>query len=71
MTTDVLEAGLDGDFVKELVRQVRAHDSYGTWEKKDDAELLADFIVSPAFLKVPARVHAVASPRLQLSMAVA
>ena len=46
MTTDVLEAGLDGDFVKELVRQVRAHDSYGTWEKKDDAELLADFIVT-------------------------
>lgn len=46
MTTDVLEAGLDGDFVKELVRQIRAHDSYGTWEKKDDAALLADFIVT-------------------------
>lgn len=46
MTTDVLEAGLDGDFVKELVRQIRAHDSYGTWERKDDAALLADFIVT-------------------------
>lgn len=44
--TEVLDAGLDGDFVKELVRQVRAHDSYGTWEKKSDAELLADFIVT-------------------------
>lgn len=39
-------AALDSSFVKTLVRQVRAHDSFGAWDKKADHELLADFIIS-------------------------
>jgi len=38
--------GLDSPFVKTLVRVLRAEDSYGVWERKPDAEILADFIVT-------------------------
>ncbi|MGO9769568.1 MAG: NifX-associated nitrogen fixation protein [Roseiarcus sp.] len=38
--------GLDAPFVKTLVRVLRAEDSYGVWESKPDAEILADFIVT-------------------------
>ncbi len=38
--------GLDAPFVKTLVRVLRAEDSYGFWESKPDAEILADFIVT-------------------------
>lgn len=37
---------LKSPFVTELIAQIRAHDSYGTWEKKSDRELLDDFIVT-------------------------
>ncbi|TJW15559.1 MAG: NifX-associated nitrogen fixation protein [Mesorhizobium sp.] len=40
------EAALSTPFVKCLVRLMRAQDSYGSWEGKSDAELLADFIVT-------------------------
>jgi probable nitrogen fixation protein len=33
-------------FLKTLVKVVRAEDSHGVWEKKTDAELLAEFIVT-------------------------
>ena len=33
-------------FVKALIRLIRAEDSYGAWDKKDDRELLKDFIVT-------------------------
>ncbi|MBQ0820667.1 MULTISPECIES: NifX-associated nitrogen fixation protein [Microvirga] len=33
-------------FVKCLVRIIRAQDSYGSWDRKLDAELLANFIVT-------------------------
>lgn len=48
MTTATLDhpTGLDAPFVKTLVRLVRAEDSYGTWEGRSDADLLADFIVT-------------------------
>ncbi len=39
-------AGLGSPFVKTLVRVLRAEDSYGVWESKPDAEILADFIVT-------------------------
>jgi probable nitrogen fixation protein len=32
-------------FVRTLVMTIRAHDTFGQWEKKADAELLADFVV--------------------------
>jgi len=38
--------GLDSPFVKTLVRVLRAEDSYGVWERKPDAEILAHFIVT-------------------------
>ncbi|EKV30725.1 NifX-associated protein [Caenispirillum salinarum AK4] len=37
---------LKSPFVKELISQIRAQDSYGAWEKKSDRELLDDFIVT-------------------------
>ncbi|MGX7877068.1 NifX-associated nitrogen fixation protein [Mesorhizobium sp. ORM6] len=40
------EVALASPFLKCLVRLIRAQDSYGAWEGKADAELLADFIVS-------------------------
>ena len=33
-------------FFKELVKQWRAQDSYGAWEKKNDLELLAPYVVT-------------------------
>lgn len=47
---EVLVADRQGDpmdslFVKELVKQYRAQDSYGTWEKKSDAMLLQPYIL--------------------------
>lgn len=40
------EAALATPFVRCLVRLIRAQDSYGSWEGKSDATLLADFIVT-------------------------
>ncbi|MER8672055.1 NifX-associated nitrogen fixation protein [Mesorhizobium sp. M1156] len=40
------EAALATPFVKCLVRLIRAQESYGSWEGKSDAELLADLIVT-------------------------
>ena len=45
-TTSVAPAAIDHPFVKTLVRLVRAADSNGVWERKPDAEVLADFVVS-------------------------
>ena len=33
-------------FFKELIKQWRAQDSYGAWDKKSDLELLAPYIVT-------------------------
>jgi probable nitrogen fixation protein len=39
-------ADLTAPFVRTLVRVVRADDTFGVWERKSDAEILADFIVT-------------------------
>ena len=39
-------AALASGFVKMLVRQIRAHDISGVWERKADQELLAQFILT-------------------------
>ena len=44
--SETIEAGLDSEFVKTLVRVLRAEDSYGVWESKPDAAILADYIVT-------------------------
>ncbi len=36
------------DFVRELVKQIRAQDTHGTWEGKSDAQLLEPYIVTAA-----------------------
>ena len=41
------EAWLQDDFVRELVKQIRAQDTHGAWEGKSDARLLEPFIVTP------------------------
>lgn len=39
---------LESGFVKELIKQWRAQDSYGTWDGKSDAELLEPYILDKA-----------------------
>jgi probable nitrogen fixation protein len=39
-------AALASPFVRALVRQLRAHDTTGSWERKSDSELLAPYVVS-------------------------
>ncbi|MDR3495947.1 MAG: NifX-associated nitrogen fixation protein [Ancalomicrobiaceae bacterium] len=49
MTAAIAEApvaGIDHPFVKALTRVIRAEDSYGSWEKLSDAEVLKDYIVT-------------------------
>jgi probable nitrogen fixation protein len=41
----VIADPMESVFVKELVKQLRAQDAYGTWERKSDAALLEQFIV--------------------------
>ena len=36
----------DSVFFKELIKQWRAQDSYGAWDKKTDLELLAPYVVT-------------------------
>jgi probable nitrogen fixation protein len=36
----------DNPFIRTLVHVLRAEDSHGVWERKDDAELLEEFIVT-------------------------
>jgi probable nitrogen fixation protein len=50
-TTEVLptsqnQSALASPFLQALVRRIRAEDSYGTWDKKDDVELLSPFVVT-------------------------
>jgi len=33
-------------FLQTLVRLIRAQDSYGAWEKKSDAEILEDYVIT-------------------------
>jgi probable nitrogen fixation protein len=40
------EAQLHDPFVRELVKQLRAQDTHGTWEGRSDAKLLEPFIVT-------------------------
>jgi probable nitrogen fixation protein len=41
------EALLKDPFILELVKQLRAQDTHGTWEGKSDAKLLEPFIITP------------------------
>ena len=52
MTVAAAEAGHDeallkDPFVVELIKQLRAQDTHGTWEGKSDAKLLEPYIVTP------------------------
>jgi len=40
------QALLQDPFIRELVKQIRAQDTHGTWEGKSDAKLLAPYILS-------------------------
>jgi len=42
----IAQTGAEQPFVKSLIRIIRAEDSYGTWDKKSDEELLREFIVT-------------------------
>jgi probable nitrogen fixation protein len=41
------EALLADPFIRELVKQIRAQDTHGTWEGKSDAKLLEPYIITP------------------------
>ena len=40
------DALLKDGFIGELIKQIRAQDTHGTWEGKSDAQLLAPFILT-------------------------
>jgi probable nitrogen fixation protein len=40
------EALLQDPFIRELVKQIRAQDTHGTWEGKSDAKLLEPYILT-------------------------
>uniref|UniRef100_A0A7C2ZJN3 DUF269 domain-containing protein n=1 Tax=Hydrogenobacter sp. TaxID=2152829 RepID=A0A7C2ZJN3_9AQUI len=40
----VIGESLGEVFLKEIVSQVRAYDTYGTWEKRSDEDLLKEFL---------------------------
>jgi probable nitrogen fixation protein len=40
------EALLQDGFIRELIKQIRAQDTHGTWEGKSDEKLLEPYIVS-------------------------
>jgi len=40
------EALLQDPFIRELVKQIRAQDTHGTWEGKSDAKLLEPYVLS-------------------------
>lgn len=51
MTTDTLEAPRGGEmvesaFLDQLAAVIRAEDSYGQWDEKTDAEIMAEFIIT-------------------------
>lgn len=41
------DAVLQDEFVRELIKQIRAQDTHGTWDGKTDAQLLAPFVLTP------------------------
>ncbi|MFM2406898.1 MAG: hypothetical protein RL223_4778 [Pseudomonadota bacterium] len=41
------ETLLQDPFIRELIRQLRAQDTHGTWEGKSDLTLLAPYILTP------------------------
>lgn len=45
---NLTEPATDSIFAKELVKQWRAQDTYGAWEKKSDLELLEPYILDKA-----------------------
>lgn len=45
-TTEIQADPWQSPFIKELIKQWRAQDTHGAWEGKDDAELLAPYIIS-------------------------
>ncbi len=46
MDADTGEAALKDPFVVELIKQLRAQDTHGTWEGKSDAKLLEPYILT-------------------------
>lgn len=38
---------LQDTFVRELVKQIRAQDTHGTWEGKSDTTLLSPYVITP------------------------
>lgn len=45
---EVLDLVKTSPFLRELVKQWRAQDTYGAWEKKSDAELLEPYVIDKA-----------------------
>ena len=44
---DADSAALQDPFIRELVKQLRAQDTHGTWEGKSDAKLLEPYVLTP------------------------
>ncbi|MCG6204789.1 NifX-associated nitrogen fixation protein [Rhodopseudomonas sp. HC1] len=46
--TTTPDAAIDSLLVKELIKQLRAQDTHGTWENKSDLKLLEPYIIDKA-----------------------
>jgi len=51
VSTDTLEGPrggemVDSDFIRQLAAVIRAEDSYGQWDDKSDAQVMAEFILT-------------------------
>lgn len=46
MTVDAMAPSLSSIFIQELVKQWRAQDTHGVWDKKSNDELIAPYIVT-------------------------
>ncbi|MFC0239218.1 NifX-associated nitrogen fixation protein [Rhodopseudomonas telluris] len=47
-TTASPDVAIDAPFVKELIKQLRAQDTHGTWENRSDLKLLEPYIIDRA-----------------------
>lgn len=47
-TTASPDAAIESPFVKELIKQLRAQDTHGTWENRSDLKLLEPYLIDKA-----------------------
>ncbi len=62
----MVKEGLGEDFIKEVVRHIRAYDTYRTWEKRSDEEILKDFLKGDSKRSLSFAGHCETDPKVIL-----